>query len=79
MAEDRTRQTTAKPHTTRPNIPDRDMRLDLVGPAAFGSGLSRSKECDADPPGACLGTRPEREPLSLPERGEYEPILGGAG
>jgi hypothetical protein len=35
-------------HTAGPNIPDRDTRLDLLGPAAFGSGLSRSKECDAD-------------------------------
>ncbi len=31
-----------------PNIPDRDIRLDLLGPAAFGSGPSRRKESDAD-------------------------------
>jgi hypothetical protein len=50
MAYDRTRQpeTAAKLHTAGPNIPDRDIRLDLLGPAAFGSGPSRSKECDAD-------------------------------
>jgi hypothetical protein len=48
MAEDRTRQTAAKLHTAGLNIPDRDIRLDLLGPAAFGSGPSRSKECDAE-------------------------------
>ncbi len=48
MAEDRTLQTAAKVHTAGPNIPDRDIRLDLLGPAAFGSGPSRSKESDAD-------------------------------
>ncbi len=48
MAEDRTRQTAAKLHTAGPNIQDRDIRLDLLGPAAFGSGPSRSKECGAD-------------------------------
>ena len=36
MAEDRTRQTAAKLHTAGPNIPDRDNRLDLLCPAAFG-------------------------------------------
>ncbi len=46
MAEDRTRKTAAKLHTAGPNMPDRDIRLDLLGPAAFGSGPSRSKECD---------------------------------
>ncbi len=35
-------------HTAGTNIPDRDIRLDLLGPAAFGSGPSRSKESDAD-------------------------------
>jgi hypothetical protein len=48
MAEDRTLQTAAKLHTAGPNILDRDRRLDLLGPAAFGSGPSRSKECGAD-------------------------------
>ena len=51
MAEDRARQTAARLHTAGPNngdIPDRDIRLDLLGPAAFGSGPSRSKESDAD-------------------------------
>jgi hypothetical protein len=48
MAEDRTRQTAAKLHTAGSNIPDRDICLDLLGPAAFGSGPSRSKECGAD-------------------------------
>ncbi len=48
MAEDRTRQTTAKLHTAGPNIADRDIRLDLLGPAAFFLGISRSKESDAD-------------------------------
>jgi hypothetical protein len=48
VAEDRTRQTAAKLHTAGPNILDRKIRLDLLGPAAFGSGPSRSKECDAD-------------------------------
>ena len=38
MAEDRARQTAAKLHTAGPNIPDRDIRLDLLCPAAFGSG-----------------------------------------
>jgi hypothetical protein len=28
--------------------PDRNIRLDLLGPAAFGSGPSRSKESDTD-------------------------------
>jgi hypothetical protein len=36
-AEDQTRQTTAQLHTAGPNIPDRDIRLDLLGPAALGS------------------------------------------
>ena len=50
MAEDRARQTAAKLHTAGPNIPDRDIRLDLLCPAAFGSGpvTSRSQESDAD-------------------------------
>ncbi len=48
MAEDRTRQTAAKLHTAGPNIPDYDIRLDLLVPAAFGSGPSWSKESDAD-------------------------------
>ena len=48
MAGDRTRQTAAKLHTAGPNIPDRDIRLDLLGPTAFGSGPSRSQESDAD-------------------------------
>jgi hypothetical protein len=49
MAEDRTRQTTAMLHTAGPNILDRIIRLDLpLGPAAFGSGLSRSKESNAE-------------------------------
>ena len=47
-AEDRARQTAVKLHTAGPNILGRDIRLDLLGPAAFGSGPSRSKECDAD-------------------------------
>ncbi len=38
MAEDRTRQTKAKLHTAGPNNPDCDIRLDLLGPTAFGSG-----------------------------------------
>ncbi len=38
MAEDRTRQTAAKLHTAGPNIPDSYIQLDLLGPAAFGSG-----------------------------------------
>ncbi len=46
MAEDRTRQTAAKLHTAGPNFADRDIRLDLPGPAAYGT--SRSKESDAD-------------------------------
>ena len=52
MAEDRTRQTAAyiPPDGPGPNILGRDIRLDLLGPAAFGSGPSRSKECDADLP-----------------------------
>jgi hypothetical protein len=33
-------------HTAGPNDPDRDMRLDLLGRAAFGSGPGRSKESD---------------------------------
>jgi hypothetical protein len=48
MAEDRTRKTAAKLHPAGPNLPDRDIRLDLLGPAVFGSGPSRSKESDAD-------------------------------
>ncbi len=32
-------------HTARPNLL---IRLDLLGPADFGSGPSRSKECDTD-------------------------------
>ncbi len=48
MAEDWTRQTAAKPHTAGLNNLDRDIRLDLLGPAAFCSGPSRSKESDAD-------------------------------
>ncbi len=48
MAEDRIRQTATKLHTPGPNIPDRDISLDLLWPAAFGSGLSRSKESDAE-------------------------------
>ncbi len=35
-------------HTAIPNNPDRDIRLDLLGPAAFGSGPSRSKERKSD-------------------------------
>jgi hypothetical protein len=49
MAEYRTRQTAATLHTAGPNIPN--IRLNLLGPAAFGSngsGPSRSKESDAD-------------------------------
>ncbi len=46
MAEDRTRQTAAKLHTAGPNNPDRDIHV--LGPAAFGSGPSLSKESDAD-------------------------------
>ncbi len=38
-------------HTAGTNKPDRDIRLDLLGPAAFVSGPSRSKESDADRPG----------------------------
>jgi hypothetical protein len=48
MAEDRARQTAAKLHADRPNNPDRDTLLDLLGPAAICSGPSRSKESDAD-------------------------------
>jgi hypothetical protein len=48
MAEDRTRQTAAKLHAAGPNILDRDIRLDLLGHAGFGSGPSLSKESDAD-------------------------------
>ncbi len=47
MAEDRDLQTTAKLHTAGLNNPNRDIRLDLLGRAAFGSGPSRSKEGDA--------------------------------
>jgi hypothetical protein len=38
-------------HTAGPNNSDRDIRLDLVGPAAVGSGYGRSKESDADQSG----------------------------
>jgi hypothetical protein len=48
MAEDRTRQTTAKLHTAGPKIPDRDIRMGLLGPATLGSGPSRSMESGAD-------------------------------
>ena len=48
MAKDRTRQTAAKLHTAGPNMSGSDTRLDLLGPAASGSGPSRSKESDAD-------------------------------
>ena len=47
MAEDRTRQTTAKLHTAGPNIPDRDIRLDQL-PRSLWLGTSWSKESDAD-------------------------------
>ncbi len=48
---DWTRQTGASLHTAGPNNPDRDIRLDLLGPAAVGSGSGRSKESDADQSG----------------------------
>ncbi len=35
-------------HTAGPNNPDRNSSLDLLGPAAIGSGPSRSKESDAE-------------------------------
>ena len=41
MAEDRV-------HTAGPSVPDRDIPLDLLGPAASGSGSSRSKGSDAE-------------------------------
>jgi hypothetical protein len=76
MAEDRTRQTAAKLHTTGPNIPDRDIRLDLLGPAASGSGPSRrrSKESDAD----LTGRLPEVERVEGGS-GYCEPNRDGPG
>ncbi len=50
-AEDRTRQTAAKlppDRTSRTATPVTRLARDLPGPAAFGSGPSRSKEGDAD-------------------------------
>ncbi len=35
-------------HTAGPNNLDRNIRLDLLGPTAVGSGPGRSKESDAD-------------------------------
>ncbi len=48
LQEDQTLQTAAKLHTAGPNIQGSYIRLDLLGPAASGSGPSLSKERDAD-------------------------------
>jgi hypothetical protein len=45
------RQTAAKLYTAGPNIPDRDIRLDLLGPAAFGSGPAGARRVTRTYPG----------------------------